>query len=71
MFAGSVVVYPQNRWVSWFSHKAKTEGSAGGGGITELAINGSKIAANACTSDGNIHFLTKVPLRGVYLLFKL
>jgi hypothetical protein len=38
---------------------------------TMLASFGSKTATKVCLSDGNIHFLTKVPLRCVYLLFNL
>jgi hypothetical protein len=77
---------PQNRRVPWFPHKAKTEGSVGGdrirahweasrrarhGGIAGLASDGSKTAANACLPDGNIHYLTILPLRAVYLIFKM
>jgi hypothetical protein len=39
--------------------------------ITGQASKGSKTVVDACPPDGNIHFLTKVPLRSVYLLFML
>jgi hypothetical protein len=73
-FAGFVVVH------------YKTEASTGGdgiqvcreasrrgtrGGIAGLVLDGSKTAAKVCPPDGNIHYLTKVPLRGAYLPFKL
>jgi hypothetical protein len=53
-------------------HKVKTEGSVGKDGkLRGLALNGSKIAAKVCPPDGNIHFLTIIPMRGVYLPFNL
>jgi hypothetical protein len=80
----SAVVCPQNYQVPWLSHKVKNEGLAGGDGIracreasrrgthdviARLASDGSKTAVGMCSPDGNIHFLTKVPLGGVYLLY--
>jgi hypothetical protein len=78
------VGFPQNYQVPWLSHKVKNEGSAGGDGIracreasrrgtrdviARLASDGSKTAVGMCSPNGNIHFLTKVPLGGVYLLY--
>jgi hypothetical protein len=76
--------FPQNYQVPWLSHKVKNEGSAGGDGIracreasrrgtcdviARLASDGSMTLVGMCSPDGNIHFLTKVPLGGVYVLY--
>jgi hypothetical protein len=39
--------------------------------ITGFVSEGSKTAVDACPLDGNIHYLTKLPMRGVYLRFML
>jgi hypothetical protein len=76
--AGFEAVFPQNHQVPWLLHKAKAEGSTWRrqdqarrqasrwgthGEIVRLASKGSKNAVDAYPADGNIHFLTKVPLR--------
>jgi hypothetical protein len=82
--AGFAAVCPQNHQVPWLSQKVKNEGSTGEDRIracqeasrwgthdviARLASDGSKTAVDVCSLDGNIHFLAKVPLRGVYLLY--
>jgi hypothetical protein len=75
-------VHRKNVGVTWLSHKTKTEGSADGDGIRArrealkratrdiievLALGGRKGPMDAQSSDGELHVLTKMPLRGLEL----
>jgi hypothetical protein len=61
---------PQNRRVTWLSHKTKTGGSAGGDGIwarqeASTAIGRTRSATTVWTCDEEC-YMTYLPLRGLY-----
>jgi hypothetical protein len=73
---------PQNRWVTWLSHKTKTGGSAGGDRIRarreasisadtwrdhRACVGRTLTAAKACPCDEVEFYMTYLPLRGLYL----
>jgi hypothetical protein len=83
---GVAVIYPQNRRFLGYTTNSRPNTRCGGDGIrvrrgalrwgtcsviTELVSTGSKTVVDVCPPDGNIHFFSKVPLCGVYLLFVL
>jgi hypothetical protein len=72
---------PQNRWVTWLSHKTKTGGLAGGDGIRErreasmpadawrdrrACVGRTRSAATAWPCDEEECYMTHFPLRGLY-----
>jgi hypothetical protein len=72
---------PQNRRVTWLSHKTKTGGSAGGDGIwarreasmpadtwrdRRACIGRTRSAATAWLCDEDECYMTYMPLRGLY-----
>jgi hypothetical protein len=73
---------PQNRWVTWLSHKTKTRGSVGGDGIRarreasmpgdtrqdhRACVGRTRTAAKMWPPDEEECYLTIFPLRGAYL----
>jgi hypothetical protein len=72
---------PQNRCVTWLSHKTRTEGLAGGDGIRarqeasmpadkwqdhRVCIGRTRTAASAWPCDEEECYMTYLPLRGLY-----
>jgi hypothetical protein len=70
---------PENRWVTWLSHKTKTGGSAGGDGIRvrheasmpadawrdrRACVGRMRSAAMAWPCDEEECYMTYLPLRG-------
>ena len=76
---------PQNRRVTWLSHKTKTGGSAGGDGIRarreasmpadtwrdrRACVGRTRTAAKAWPCDEEECYMTYLPPSGLYLKFK-
>jgi hypothetical protein len=72
---------PQNRWVTWLSHKTKTGGSAGGDEIRtrreasmpadtwrdcRACVGRTRTAATTWPCDEEECYMTYLPLRGLY-----